>query len=406
MKIRTKLKKIALGALGACFFALLAPLTSVAANGIAEDNSRFATELYQRMQNAQPGKNVFYSPLSISTALAMTYAGSRGETESQIAAALHFRATQDELHQNYAELLASLKGGEGYTLNMANALWGQSGYGFREEFVSLADSRYQGGFRQLDFSGDTENSRLTINRWAEENTSGKIKELLRQGDINFLTRLVLTNAIYFKGDWETSFDVKMTRPQPFKRADGSMVEAAMMRQSESFAYLENEELQALELPYKGKDIAMLLLLPKQGDLNDFAATLAPGKIKELRAAMRLRQVDVELPKFKFAARYYLDNPDLLPALGMRDAFDKSRADFSGLNGRKDLCISHVIHQAVIEVNEQGSEAAAATAVVVGLKSMPLRPASFKADHPFVFLLLHKPSDSILFLGSLNDPSAK
>lgn len=406
MNIKLKMKKIALGVLGLCILCLGAPLTSAKANGIAADNSRFAADLYQRIQIAQPQKNVFYSPLGISTALAMTYAGSRSETESQIASALHFSGTQEELHENYAALLATIKGGEGYTLNIANALWGQSGYGFQADFIALADRRYQGAFRQLDFIKDTENSRMTINRWAEENTAGKIKDLLRQGDVNFLTRLVLTNAIYFKGDWETSFDAKLTRPQPFKRADGSVVEAQMMRQSESFAYLQNEELQALELPYKGKDIAMLVLLPKQGDLNGFAAALTPEKIAELRGAMQLSQVAVELPKFKFAARYYLDNPDLLPALGMRDAFDKSLADFSGLNGRKDLCISHVIHQALIEVNEQGSEAAAATAVVIGLKSMPMRPASFKADHPFVFLILHKPSDSILFFGSLNDPSAK
>lgn len=373
-------------------------------SALAEGNNRFALALHQRMQAAQPTANVFYSPFSVSNALVMTYAGSRGETEKQMAAALQFAGPQDALHRDFSALLAALNGGKekGYRLEIANALWGQQGYSFEKPFLELTDRYYQGSFQTLDFAGDTENSRRAINQWVEQRTDNKIKELLKQGDLSYLTRLVLTNAVYFKGDWQKPFRADRTHEQPFRLGDGRTVNAPLMTQSDSFAYAEREGLQLLELPYVGGDLAMLVLLPN-GSAADLVAALSTEQLRELRAQLTLRQVEVTLPKFKFATRYYLDSDALLPALGMRDAFDQQRADFSGINGRRDLAISHVIHQAMIEVNEQGSEAAASTAVVIGLKSMPMHPTEFRADHPFLFLIVHKPTDSILFMGTVNDP---
>ncbi|WP_346354356.1 serpin family protein [Azotosporobacter soli] len=400
--------------IGLCLSALLLIVTGIAGAGVpaekdnntAEGNNQFAVDLYQRIQLAQPDKNTFYSPLGVSTALVMTYAGSRGQTEAQMAKALHFTGPQDELHQKFSNLLTQLQTGKdkGYRLEIANALWGQKGFSFSEPFLSLTDRYYQGSFQTLDFAKDTENSRMTINHWVEERTDNKIKNLLQQGDLTYLTRLVLTNAIYFKGDWEKPFKAEATSNQPFRLADGSKIDAALMRQSDTFAYAESEGVQAVELPYAGDDVAMLVLLPN-GSAADLARNLSPEQIRTLRAQMTMKQVEVSLPKFKFATRYYLDDEKLLPALGMADAFDQYKADLSGMDGRKDLYISHVIHQAMIEVNEKGSEAAAATAVVVGLKSfLPQQPTIFRADHPFLFLIVHKPTDSILFMGAVNDPS--
>ncbi|HWQ62313.1 MAG TPA: serpin family protein [Negativicutes bacterium] len=368
------------------------------------DNNTFAFEMYKQLSATEQDKNMFFSPLSVSTALGMTYAGARGETERQMAATLRFNLPQDELHAAFAALSDRLKatGAGGYRLSIANALWGQKGFYFDEGFLGIVNRHYQGGFNTVDFAGDTEGSRQTINSWVERNTADKIKNLLAKDDINELTRLVLTNAIYFKGDWAAKFKPEQTRTAPFYIRPDEKTDVQMMRQTGPFAYAAVDGAQILELPYAGGELSMVVLLPAAGD-EDFAARITPDKLAGWLAGLSEQEMAVSLPKFKFEARYGLG--PVLSAMGMPDAFDVPPADFSGMTGEKNLYITKVIHQAFIEVNEEGSEAAAATAVVMGVKSV-FRPAEFKADRPFVFLIRHKATGAILFLGRVNNPADK
>jgi len=348
---------------------------------------------------ASPTANVFLSPFSISTALAMTYAGARGETAVQMAKALHFGLAQDQLHAGYAGLLsATSDAGKPYQLKTANALWGQKGFHFEDAFLNLVAANYQGGLQSVDFGDDTD-GRQRINAWVEGHTAHKIVELLHQGDVNGMTRLVLTNAIYFKGAWGFKVDPARTRAEPFHAADGTDVSASMMHWQGQFGYAEDDAGQALELPYTGNELCLLVVLPKPG------ASLSQGLTKLLQDSRGLPMDDVEvaLPKFKFQAR--ADLATLLSGLGMPLAFSK-QADFSGMTGDQSLFISKVIHQARIEVNEEGSEAAAATAVVMAMKAVAKRPRlfAFKADHPFLFAIIHKPTGTMLFLGRVADPA--
>jgi serpin B len=370
------------------------------------DNNEFAFSLYQKIAGAETnmGKNVIFSPYSISTALGMTYAGARGETAQQMAAALRFETDQESLHRSFRDLAARVDGtGKPYQLKIANALWGQRNYPFEAKFLSLIGEYYAGGFQTLDFAQAPEPGRVTINQWVERQTADKIRNLLQPGDITSLTRLVLTNAIYFKGEWETAFEKNQTRPAPFKVNPGNTVEVPMMVRIGQLPYAETDSLQAVELPYAGKDLAMVLLLPKD-DLGSLEQYLSRQQVGILLTQMQPTRLSLFLPRFKFDARYALQNKEYLPALGMVDAFDSQKADFSGLTGYKDLYISGVFHKAFIDVNESGTEAAAATAVVVGLKSMPPPVTVFRADHPFIFLIHHKPTGSILFMGRIANPA--
>lgn len=371
-----------------------------------EGNGDFAFELYKKIgsNEANAGKNIFFSPYSISTALGMTYAGARGETEKQMSAVLHFGTDQDALHRAFHELSGSLDGaGKTYQLSIGNALWGQKNYPFDKGFLALIDKYYFGGFNTVDFIQETELSRQRINQWVADKTADKIKDLLQQGDVSGATRLVLTNAIYFKGDWATQFDKKMTRLAPFTLKPADTIDVQMMAQSGRFSYGETELLQAVEVPYAGDDLSMLVLLPR-GDIGVMEEQLSQQKLEDLWVKMTPTQLNIYLPRFKFDARYGLHDKKFLPAMGMVDAFDERLADFSGLTGKKELFISGVFHKAFIDVNESGTEAAAATAVVVGLKSMPMPPTLFRADHPFVFVILHKPTRSILFMGRVANPA--
>jgi serpin B len=372
-------------------------------DGIAAGNNQFACELYRKIQldPENNGKNIFLSPYSISTALAMTYAGSRGNTAEQMARTLHFAIPQADLHPAYAALNARIARTDSktYQLNIANALWGQKGYHFEANFLDLIRRNYEGGFQTIDYH-DPVSALKTINQWVERQTNSKIKDLLHLEDVDSLTRLVLTNAIYFKGDWELPFNPKQTQTASFIIAPGHKVDVPMMRQKGKFNYCRAVGVQILEMPYAGKDLAMLVMLP-DGDINSFEAGLTADRIQEWRSQLKAQKVEVSLPKFKFLARYYLDQA--LPELGMSDAFSEADADFSGITGHKDLYIKHVIHQTMIDVNEQGSEAAAATAVVMDAKSVSRNPI-FQADHPFMFAIIHQATGSLLFIGRVADPS--
>lgn len=363
-------------------------------------NTSFALDLYARLRT-QDG-NLFLSPYSISTALAMTYAGALGETERQMADVLHFSLEQTRLHPALAALESSLKAagdGTGCTLHVANALWGQQGYGLLDEFLALNKEHYGAGFRAVDFANATEQARQTINAWVADQTQRMIRELLREGDLNPADVLVLTDAIYFKGNWASRFDRQHTQDAPF-RIDGSQsVVVPMMQQLAPFAFATTDELDLLELPYAGERLSMVLLLPKQVDgLAAVEQSLSTENLHKWLGRLRRAPVRVSLPRFKLDFR--TDLAKTLEAMGMRDAFSAGKADFSGMTGRRELFIAMVIHQARVDVNEEGTEAAAATAVKMK-KGGPI--SAFVADHPFLFLIRDRQTGSILFVGRVVNP---
>ena len=382
---------------------------------VVAGNNEFAFDLYARLRSKEG--NLFFSPYSISTALALAYCGARGQTESQMAAVLHLPTSpgetavlketlaQTRFHSAFGEIIKDLNSrGEkgGYQLSVANALWGQKGYGFLEEYLELIETNYGGKLNEVDFVRSAETARKTINRWVEQKTNNKIKNLIPKGVLDSMTRLVLTNAIYFKGNWARQFIKDKTKDAPFTLADGEKVDAAMMNQTAEFNYLETGGFQGLELPYVDDDLSMIIMLPKEIDgLDEFEKTLTVENLSKWLRKLYKREVVVSVPKFKMTSQFGLAS--VLKSMGMTDAFS-SNANFSGINGKRDLFISAVIHKAYVDVNEEGTEAAAATAVTIKLTSIgPARIPIFRADHPFLFLIRDNHSGSILFIGRVMNP---
>ncbi|MCR4424909.1 MAG: serpin family protein [Firmicutes bacterium] len=374
-------------------------------DSVAAGNNSFAFDLYSRLARGEG--NVFFSPYSISSALAMTYAGARGETAKQMAHVLHFSLAPERLHAALSDLTAMFNdpGRAAYSLSVANALWGQVGYTFRPEFLDIAGRYYGAGFKEVDYIDDAnrEQTRQTINGWVEAKTNNKIKDLIKPYDLTALTRLVLTNAIYFKGKWEFQFKPENTKTMPFHISDEEQADVPMMHQMAEFRYAENDQVQILEMPYTGGDLSMVILLPKPGyGIEALEGTMCPENTRSWLSQLSREKVEVFLPRFKLETRLLLNGG--LQDLGMIDAFDEYAADFSGMTPGRDLYISKVIHQAFVEVNEEGTEAAAATAVMMSGKSILLDvPPVFRADRPFAFLIRDLRSGSILFMGRLVDP---
>ena len=381
-------------------------------SALAAGNTAFAFDLYRQLVGK--GGNLFYSPFSISQALAMTYAGARGDTASQMADVLRFDLPQGSLHPAFNDLglqLASrseiedLPKDQRFRLNIANTLWGQVDYEFLPEFLDMLAKNYGAGMNLVDFMADPEKARLEINDWVADQTEQKIKDLIPQGAIGGLTRLVLTNAIYFNASWLHPFEESLTQPAPFYRLDGSTVDADMMWQGESFGYYSGQGYQAVELPYAGSQLAMLVLVPDEGAFTDFETRLDAGVLDEIGSGMSYPQVNLWMPRFTFSADFMLK--PTLSAMGMTDAFDDSLADFSGMTGSRELYISEVIHKAFVAVDESGTEAAAATAVIMKITSMPIgEPVELRIDRPFIFIIRDLPTGSILFVGRVLDPTAK
>lgn len=368
---------------------------------IVKGNNDFGLAIYQQLAAGQKG-NIFFSPNSIHAALAMTATGARGNTAAQMSKTL--RLPGQNPHGAYAGLLKQLKppAQGGYELRVANALWGQKGYPWLKDFLDTTKANYDAGLRQVDFMTATEAARRTINAWVEGQTNQKIKDLLKPGVLKPLTRLVLTNAIYFKGDWASQFDKKLTRSMPFKLSASGTTKAPMMFQKAKFGYTEDNTTQVLSMPYKGKDLSMLVLLPKKVDgLADMAKKLTANNLAAFAAKAHRREVRVYMPKFKMTSQFSLKQ--VLTAMGMSDAFIPGKADFSGMNGKSDLFISAVVHKAFVDVNEEGTEAAAATGVVIGVTSVGPRPLVFRADHPFLFVIRHDRTGAILFMGRVMNP---
>ena len=396
---------VAVMAMALCFpaFAEAERAPSADVEKVVAGNTAFALDLYRRLA-AEQG-NLILSPHSISAALAMTSAGARGRTAEQMAKTLHFDLPQAALHPAFGALIdGTAPAREGaFALHVANALWGQRGEKWLPAFLKTTQGNYGAGLREVDFVRARERARVTINQWVEKQTRDKIKDLLQRGVLTPDTRLVLTNAIYFKGEWSHPFEKRATRPRPFTLADGTKVKTPMMSQVESLSYAEEEGLQAIEKQYAGGEVSMVVLLPRKVDgLPALEKQLDAATVNRLVKAMRLRQVRVLLPKVEMTSSFELNKA--LTAMGMPDAFDARRADFSGMNGRRDLFISKVIHQAFVAVDEKGTEAAAATAVVMeGKAAFGDAPVPFHADHPFLFLLRHRFTGTILFIGRVLDP---
>ena len=376
---------------------------------LVEGNSYFAFDLYQALKGEEG--NLFYSPYSISLALAMTYAGARGETEQQMADTLHFLLAQDDLHPAFNALdieLASRgegaqgKDGEGFRLNIVNAIWGQKDYQFLTEFLDTLAGNYGAGLRLLDFIRAPEESRLTINDWVSDQTEERIKDLIPQGAIDSLTRLVLTNAIYFNAAWQYPFDEDSTRDGTFYLLDGDEVTVPMMHQTEEFGYTEGDGYQVVELPYDGRELAMVILLPRPGKFADFESSLDSPQVAAMIADLERRQVVLTMPKFEFESEFSLKQT--LEAMGMPVAFSDS-ADFSGMTGNREFKISDVIHKAFVSVDEAGTEAAAATAVIMEMTALPPgETVEVTMDRPFLFFIRDIDTGSILFIGRVASPA--
>ncbi|MCI0456905.1 MAG: serpin family protein [Gemmataceae bacterium] len=367
---------------------------------LVKDNNTFALDLYRQL--AQKDGNLFFSPYSISNALAMTYSGARGQTATEMEKTLHFSLGQQRLHPAFHELIGQLGAkGRKYQLTVANRLWGQKEYGFLPDFLKLTEASYGAGLKEVDFIKATEEARKAINAWVEQQTNDKIKELIKPGILTVDTRLVLTNAIYFKAAWMHPFREKATAPGMFHLADGKQVKVPMMRGGVRTNYLKGDTFEALELPYEQRDLSMVVLLPKKADgMAAFEKMLTPANLSAWLRKLSDHQVDVTLPKFKITAEFMLK--DTLSQMGMPIAFQRGKADFSGMTSREKLFISHVVHKAFVDVNEAGTEAAAATAVVIERESAP-PPATFRADRPFVFLIRDNRTGSILFVGRVSNP---
>ncbi len=378
-------------------------MTNLTPADVARAINAFALDLYHQLQDEQG--NLFLSPFSTSTALAMVYAGARGETGAQIADVLHLPFEQESLHEAFGSLIDALNaaGGEDFELATANALWGQEGFPFREEFLELIASDYGGGLEEVDFFGDTEGARQTINAWVEEQTHDKILDLIPRDALHASTVLVLTNAIYFKGDWIHRFDPADTCPALFTPLVGEDLYVDMMHQTARFRYMNRDGFQVLEMPYAGDRLSMVVLLPEESGTSTMDVAQIPTDLGNWLEGLSEERVAVSFPKFEITTGFGLAN--VLRDMGMTDAFSDA-ADLSGM-ARADLQIQKVIHKAFVGVGEEGTEAAAATAITFGLTSAFRIPAPppvrFVADHPFHFLIRDNESGAILFVGRLTDP---
>lgn len=379
--------------------------TKEGVKAVVNANNQLAFELYSQFNEESKDSNIFFSPYSISIALTMTYEGAKGQTAKEMQSVLHIPEDANVRRPNFARIFNEInKKEKKYKLSTANALWAQKDYSFLKEYTNNVEKYYGGKLTNLDFTRESEKSRQIINKWVEDQTNNKIKDLIPQGVLNAYTRLVLTNAIYFKGTWVKQFDEKDTKEEDFRIDSSNTVKVPMMRligDGVKFNYAETDEIQILEMSYRGKDLSILIILPKENDLANIEKSITLEKLSEWKNMLNEQRVDIFIPRFKFKTKYFMAKA--LSNMGMPTAFG-STADFSGMDGTRDLFIQNVIHQAFVEVNEEGTEAAAATGVVMGLTSVGPRIPIFRADHPFIFIIQESETGNILFLGRVSDPS--
>ena len=387
-------------------------ITQLPAEGLGSltsGNNAFALDLYQRLQD-QSG-NIFFSPYSISSALAMTYAGADGDTAAEMAETLHFLMDQEKLHPSFNALdqyLASLADqdipedqGDPFQLSIANAIWGQENFHFEEDFLNTLAKNYGAGLRLLDYIMEPEESRQVINDWISDQTREKIQDLIPKGAINSDTRLVLSNAIYFKATWLEPFEEIFTDAGMFTGLDDEKIPVTMMHGSDlNFLYYQGDNFQAFQMPYVGGEVSMLVILPDEGYYRDFESALSVETLDQIVDGMVYRPIRLTFPKFEFESEISL--AQILADMGMPLAFSDA-ADFSGMTGNKDLFISDVFHKAYVNVDEEGTEAAAATAVIMSVTSAPADPLEITVDSPFLFVIREHQTNTILFMGRVVSP---
>jgi serpin B len=375
---------------------------------LVSGNSAFAWDLYQLLRGREG--NFFCSPASISLTLAMAHAGASGETEEQMAQALHFTLDPDRLHSAFNRLDLELarrgkgqgRDGTGFRLTIANAIWGQKGTRLLSQFLDILAAHYGAGMRLLDFAVAPERCRAIINTWASDHTEGRIQDLVPPGALDRSTRLILTNAVAFRAAWSNPFNEALTADDRFFLSDGSESIVPMMSQTESFAYAEGKGYRAVELPYDGWELSMVILLPKVGAFETFEAAVDAKQVETIAQGLAHRRVALTMPRFLFASGFYL--ADTLAAMGMPAAFSED-ADFSGMTGKRDLFLADVIHKAFVSVDEEGTEAAAATAAVMVPTMAPREtPTNLRIDHPFIFLIRDIKTGTVLFVGRVVDPA--
>ena len=374
---------------------------------LVEGNTALALDLYQTLSGEEG--NLIFSPYSISLALAMTYAGARGETEQQMADTLHFTLSQSRLHPafNMVDLELASRGedvneqlGEAFRLNIANSIWGQRGYDFLPEFLDVLALNYGAGLRLVDYMEAPEEARQIINQWVSDQTEKRIKDLIPQGAIDPLTRLVLANAIYFNAGWFYPFEEGQTRDGDFNLLGGGQVRVPMMSQSKKLGYAEGEGYQAVGLPYVGGEIAMVILLPSFDYFKTFEDSLSSEFLSDILQSLEMREVELMMPKYEYESSFQLG--DKLIEMGMPNAFGD--ADFSGMTGTRELFISQVVHKAFISVDEEGTEAAAATAVIMPSSAAPSPAVEVTIDRPFIYMIRDLQTNTILFIGRVLNPA--
>lgn len=387
------------------------PTVEWAETAAAAGNTVFALDLYSQLRNDKG--NIFCAPFSIAIALGMTSAGAKGRTLEQMQDVLHLPKDYKQAHTGLRGLLRQITETgrqRGYELAVANAIWAQQGYPWRNEFTALLHNTYQTGIQLTDFSTDPEAARQAINAWVATATRQKITELFTPGILDDLTRMVLANAVYFKGNWTVPFTPAQTQNLPFMLADGTQVTTPFMFRSGKGTLLATSDFQALELPYVEAEVSMLVFLPRQHDkLSRFEEQLRADRLAAWSRQFRpVLDLQVILPKFQMATQYTLNKA--LGTLGMTEAFEPLQADFTNMltkPPKDNLSISAVVHKAFVDVHEEGTEAAAATGVVLQTRGLqPAEPQVFRADHPFLFLIRHNPTGIVLFLGRVENPQAR
>ncbi len=375
---------------------------------VADGNNAFATDLYAQLVS-NDSDNLFFSPYSITTALAMTYNGARGDTATQMGQVLNFTLDNKQLDAAFAALSNELDNGEKikhsqvYDLAVANSLWGQTGFPFKSAFVGAIKKNFGAEIQHANFKTNPNRAAQVINNWVAQKTGDEIQDLIAPSDLTPSTRLVLVNAIYFRGNWESAFDPSLTQDEPFQVDDQTDVSVPMMNQTETLPYMENDQLQMAELPYVGDKLSMVILLPQSADgLSALEENLTAAQLSQWLGQMSASQLDVSLPRFQVQSQFEL--ADTLSAMGMPLAFSR-QADFLGISTAGQLQISHVIHKAFVDVSETGTKAAAATAVtfMTTLVAGDFMPA-FRVDHPFLFLIRDRTSGAILFMGRVTNPN--
>jgi serpin B len=377
---------------------------------IAAGNQDLAFELYR--QTAEPGENYVASPLSIQQAFALVYAGARGETATEIANVLHFEGDSSTFHatmnafdlaltsRNMAADPTTEPPQRAVELRVANAFWGQEDFEWKEPYLDLLAVNYGAGIEALDFISDLEGSRRIINAWVEDRTEDRIRDLIPAGSLSGITRTVLTNAIYFNAPWSTPFSLGATQDAPFTLSDGTTVTAQMMRRTVYGNYAGTDEWQALELPFRGEQLSMLVIVPAPDSFDDFDASLSGARLREIVNAIQVANVDFALPRFAFETE--LDLSDELQAMGMATAFAIEEADLSGMLDEPRLWLTDVFHKAFISVDETGVEAAAATAI--GGSGVLSVPTPMRADRPFYFAIRDRETELVIFWGRVMDPT--